>query len=110
MGESHMKLRLMNAFTSLTIAAMLVGCGDRKSTRLNSSHSQISYAVFCLQKKKTGAEIRTAKLTEWSLLSTHRSLPPAVCAQPNARRTRRDGCEATAALAARPAIDQLLRR
>src|SRR2546430_13012355 len=26
---------------------------DRKSTRLNSSHSQISYAVFCLQKKKT---------------------------------------------------------
>src|SRR2546430_10336235 len=30
----------------------LVG-GDRKSTRLNSSHSQISYAVFCLKKKKT---------------------------------------------------------
>src|SRR2546430_11626202 len=26
--------------------------GDRKSTRLNSSHSQISYAVFCLNKKK----------------------------------------------------------
>src|SRR5256886_12746112 len=26
---------------------------DRKSTRLNSSHSQISYAVFCLQKKNT---------------------------------------------------------
>src|SRR5688572_31355594 len=31
-----------------TIVAML----DRKSTRLNSSHSQISYAVFCLKKKK----------------------------------------------------------
>src|SRR3989440_6927666 len=31
-------------------------CGDRKSTRLNSSHDQISYAVFCLKKKK----IRTA--------------------------------------------------
>src|SRR5688572_32018113 len=32
-----------------------VGSGnyqDRKSTRLNSSHSQISYAVFCLKKKK----------------------------------------------------------
>src|SRR2546430_8826106 len=28
------------------------GEGDRKSTRLNSSHSQISYAVFCLKKKK----------------------------------------------------------
>src|SRR2546430_13314435 len=29
-----------------------VGVQDRKSTRLNSSHSQISYAVFCLKKKK----------------------------------------------------------
>src|SRR2546430_8254315 len=28
------------------------GPRDRKSTRLNSSHSQISYAVFCLKKKK----------------------------------------------------------
>src|SRR2546430_13657493 len=28
-----------------------VQAGDRKSTRLNSSHSQISYAVFCLKKK-----------------------------------------------------------
>src|SRR5688572_32661876 len=28
------------------------GRSDRKSTRLNSSHSQISYAVFCLKKKK----------------------------------------------------------
>src|SRR5690554_7167653 len=27
--------------------------GDRKSTRLNSSHVRISYAVFCLKKKKT---------------------------------------------------------
>src|SRR5436309_7958708 len=27
-------------------------CGDRKSTRLNSSHVKISYAVFCLKKKK----------------------------------------------------------
>src|SRR2546427_9411115 len=29
---------------------------DRKSTRLNSSHSQISYAVFCLKKKKKTKE------------------------------------------------------
>src|SRR3989449_1224541 len=28
---------------------------DRKSTRLNSSHGYISYAVFCLKKKKTGS-------------------------------------------------------
>src|SRR2546430_17198866 len=31
---------------------------DRKSTRLNSSHSQISYAVFCLKKKNIYREIR----------------------------------------------------
>src|SRR2546427_10625555 len=31
---------------------------DRKSTRLNSSHSQISYAVFCLKKKKKKKNIR----------------------------------------------------
>src|SRR5688572_32508094 len=31
---------------------------DRKSTRLNSSHSQISYAVFCLKKKKKGSRRR----------------------------------------------------
>src|SRR2546430_12998184 len=32
---------------------------DRKSTRLNSSHSQISYAVFCLKKKKKSSKTRT---------------------------------------------------
>src|SRR2546430_12487556 len=30
--------------------------GDRKSTRLNSSHSQISYAVFCLKKKNASGD------------------------------------------------------
>src|SRR2546430_7553030 len=35
----------------LTGEANYVGTIDRKSTRLNSSHSQISYAVFCLKKK-----------------------------------------------------------
>src|SRR3712207_7810337 len=32
---------------------LLVEVEDRKSTRLNSSHANISYAVFCLKKKKT---------------------------------------------------------
>src|SRR3712207_8795551 len=32
------------------------GREDRKSTRLNSSHANISYAVFCLKKKKTSAD------------------------------------------------------
>src|SRR2546430_4248672 len=37
---------------------------DRKSTRLNSSHSQISYAVFCLKKKKEKTTFRSlSKLT-----------------------------------------------
>src|SRR5438034_3861279 len=31
-------------------------CEDRKSTRLNSSHTVISYAVFCLKKKKNNKE------------------------------------------------------
>src|SRR2546427_9031639 len=34
--------------------------GDRKSTRLNSSHSQISYAVFCLKKKKKNTDTAIA--------------------------------------------------
>src|SRR2546430_13485828 len=39
-----------------------VGIADRKSTRLNSSHSQISYAVFCLKKKKTQYDNRHVRL------------------------------------------------
>src|SRR2546430_11358470 len=35
---------------------------DRKSTRLNSSHSQISYAVFCLKKKKKQYNMLTQRL------------------------------------------------
>src|SRR5438270_3401854 len=34
---------------------------DRKSTRLNSSHSQISYAVFCLKKKKQNKNVEKDK-------------------------------------------------
>src|SRR5688572_32538329 len=47
-----MLLEAMGAWDEAIAAyAALVG-RDRKSTRLNSSHSQISYAVFCLKKKK----------------------------------------------------------
>src|SRR2546421_6766980 len=43
--------------------------GDRKSTRLNSSHDQISYAVFCLKKKINNThEIRTVPGEKSSLL------------------------------------------
>src|SRR5438067_7357233 len=42
------------------------GRGDRKSTRLNSSHVSISYAVFCLKKKKNYSQITLMIL--WSTL------------------------------------------
>src|SRR2546430_11133125 len=40
------------ALLRLNVSQLITIGGDRKSTRLNSSHSQISYAVFCLKKKK----------------------------------------------------------
>src|SRR2546430_4076692 len=40
--------------------------GDRKSTRLNSSHSQISYAVFCLKKKTTDSAFDLGRV--WPLV------------------------------------------
>src|SRR5207245_6785255 len=42
----------LSAFLALITAAIVVSLLDRKSTRLNSSHGSISYAVFCLKKKK----------------------------------------------------------
>src|SRR2546430_8161754 len=44
---------------------------DRKSTRLNSSHSQISYAVFCLKKKKN--HVDTGSLRRQSSATSCRS-------------------------------------
>src|SRR2546430_11252722 len=51
---------------------------DRKSTRLNSSHSQISYAVFCLKKKKKKSPVGT---------STHSASTPHRHASPYRRRS-----------------------
>src|SRR2546430_11482647 len=45
---------------------------DRKSTRLNSSHSQISYAVFCLKKKKQRCHSRSVQ-TKVLLACPHRA-------------------------------------
>src|SRR2546427_533783 len=53
-GDAAVLLDLLIDYThGHALALALSGEGaDRKSTRLNSSHSQISYAVFCLKKKK----------------------------------------------------------
>src|SRR2546421_8191393 len=45
---SSLGLKSSNHFALASVASLK----DRKSTRLNSSHDQISYAVFCLKKKK----------------------------------------------------------
>src|SRR3712207_7717663 len=58
-GSSPQLQRSMEMVRSVFGKVMWVGratvflVGDRKSTRLNSSHANISYAVFCLKKKKT---------------------------------------------------------
>src|SRR2546430_5497006 len=44
---------------SLAVTGIFPRFRDRKSTRLNSSHSQISYAVFCLKKKKKSEIVMT---------------------------------------------------
>src|SRR2546430_10026923 len=46
--------------------------GDRKSTRLNSSHSQISYAVFCLKNKRAtlAASLLVSSNKKYALLSS----------------------------------------
>src|SRR2546427_9471934 len=48
---------IYGAAALLYVLLVLALTRDRKSTRLNSSHSQISYAVFCLKKKKN-ADLR----------------------------------------------------
>src|SRR5438105_11400139 len=50
--ETNGYLAIPNALSPEELASVR-GAADRKSTRLNSSHEWISYAVFCLKKKKT---------------------------------------------------------
>src|SRR5215216_6912552 len=51
-GRSYRRLRLLD------------GWRDRKSTRLNSSHQIISYAVFCLKKKKNNKDPTTRNMSK----------------------------------------------
>src|SRR5439155_11382440 len=49
---------LVSCAGGTTMEAAADAVGDRKSTRLNSSHVAISYAVFCLKKKKKTGRLR----------------------------------------------------
>src|SRR5207249_10151078 len=51
-GNPFLEKCLIEALQELTGHPAVVGIQDRKSTRLNSSHVSISYAVFCLKKKR----------------------------------------------------------
>src|SRR2546422_3001438 len=67
-------LRLAGAGRDGTTASLTaVFIGDRKSTRLNSSHGYISYAVFCLKKKKNADALEASahKATMVAQTSVH---------------------------------------
>src|SRR5256886_3268304 len=77
----------MVRFRDLRAFGRIFGHRDRKSTRLNSSHSQISYAVFCLKKKN--ANERSNRLT----LVKNNTIPP--WPQTDAEREQRDSSQPT---------------
>src|SRR5256885_9952262 len=51
-------------------------CGDRKSTRLNSSHLVISYAVFCLKKKQHAPQATSSLPAQTSVTATSSTASP----------------------------------
>src|SRR2546422_3632082 len=67
---SHGGVRIREKTDELPVDLQIGSFRDRKSTRLNSSHGYISYAVFCLKKKKKkGNSITTQHLRSNSMLS-----------------------------------------
>src|SRR3712207_8619069 len=54
-GEARVLLQLGRPDEARPLTEWLCAASDRKSTRLNSSHANISYAVFCLKKKETSS-------------------------------------------------------
>src|SRR2546430_7296779 len=64
-GNCHQKWARNRGISTLGRSAE-----DRKSTRLNSSHSQISYAVFCLKKKKSDKNF--LPISEMTVQSSHK--------------------------------------
>src|SRR2546422_7912855 len=90
----HDALPIYSAFHTPHSASLTIGrlhydgggdwyAGDRKSTRLNSSHGYISYAVFCLKKKKKNREHDKQDEREVSIEATE---PAAWLPWPSSRR------------------------
>src|SRR3712207_7195669 len=52
LGRSGIRRHMLTRYNAFDACGLLMELADRKSTRLNSSHANISYAVFCLKKKK----------------------------------------------------------
>src|SRR2546430_3063930 len=72
--SANITLELGSENTVVTVESSAISVNteqDRKSTRLNSSHSQISYAVFCLKKKKKTNRIQVQYRHE-SIRTTYR--------------------------------------
>src|SRR2546422_3378436 len=69
-GESLDTLYLGGGTPSLLPPDAISALLDRKSTRLNSSHGYISYAVFCLKKKNIIRKVRERKIPHPSIRAT----------------------------------------
>src|SRR2546422_1728186 len=67
---------ILPATTKEPAASKTGAAGDRKSTRLNSSHGYISYAVFCLKKKKKKKTSTKQPTYQWCQLTAPRPQKP----------------------------------
>src|SRR5436853_2996604 len=82
---------MIKATASHNFVAIFKLAIDRKSTRLNSSHLGISYAVFCLKKKKEKIRARLVELTPISLAIANHNSQHAVHHGTTARERRTRG-------------------
>src|SRR5256885_10330320 len=70
----HLGFQYLTPTEALALRGGKRGRVDRKSTRLNSSHLVISYAVFCLKKKTESSDIQTA-FRDSTSVGTYRHYP-----------------------------------
>src|SRR3989454_7868250 len=67
----HLRIAMGSAAEAESLTRAAGELGDRKSTRLNSSHLVISYAVFCLKKKKKDVKVKSSSESRCSSYPTH---------------------------------------